>query len=63
MKAYQWLTLSAAIVLTLLEGLLFTSETRILSPIETRAGVVVPEAHPATSLASEPTDRSNPSKS
>jgi hypothetical protein len=63
MKAYQWLTLSAAIVITGFEALLFTSTTRNVSPIETRAAVSVPEAHPATSLASEPTGRDSPSKS
>jgi hypothetical protein len=63
MKAYQWLTLSAAIVITVLEGMLFTSASGIVSPIETRAAVAVPEAHPATSLASEPTGHNSPSKS
>jgi len=63
MKAYQWLTLSAAIFITLLEGMLFTSETRIASPIEARAAAAVPEAYPATSLACERTGRKNPSKS
>jgi hypothetical protein len=63
MKAYQWLTLSAAIVITVLEGMLFTSASRIASPIETRAAVAVSEAHPASSLASEPTGRDSPYKS
>lgn len=63
MKAYQWLTLSAAIVITGFEALVFTSTTRNVSPIETQAVVAAPGADPATSLASEPTGRNSPSKS
>jgi hypothetical protein len=63
MKTYQWLTLSAAIVITLLEGMLFASASSIVSPIETRTAVAVPQTHPATSLASEPTGRNSPSRS
>jgi hypothetical protein len=63
MKAYQWLSLSAALALTVVEGVVFTSATRIVSPIEARAAVAAPEAGPATSLASKPTGRISPSKS
>jgi len=63
MKAYQWLTLSAAIVITGFEALLFTSASRSVSPIETRAALAVPESQPTTSLASGPTVRNSPSKS
>lgn len=63
MKAYQWLTLSAAIVITGFEALLFTSTTRNVSPIETQAVVAAPGADPATSQTSEPTGRNSPSKS
>lgn len=63
MKAYQWLTLSAAIVITGFEALLFTSTTRNVSPIETQAVVAAPGADLATSRTSEPTGRDSPSKS
>jgi hypothetical protein len=63
MKAYQWLTLSAAIVITGFEAVGFTSATRIVSPIETQATATVPGANSASSLASEPTGRNSPSKS
>jgi hypothetical protein len=63
MKAYQWITLSAAIGITVLEGMLFTTASSTVPPIETRAAVAVPEDHPVTSLASEPTGRNSPSRS
>jgi hypothetical protein len=61
MKTYKWLGLSAAIVITVLEGMLFTS--RIGSRNERRAAVAAPEVHAATTLASKPTGRNSPSKS
>jgi hypothetical protein len=63
MKTYQWLTLSAAIVITVLEGMLFTSASSTVPPIETRTTLAVPEAHPATSLANEGTGRNSPGRS
>jgi hypothetical protein len=62
LQPYQWLTLSATIVITVFQCLLFTSASRIVSPIETQA-VAAPGADPATSLVSEPTGRNSPSKS
>ena len=63
MKAYQWFTLSAAIVITDFEALLCTSASRIFSPIETQTTVVVPGADPASSLAGESMGGNSPSKS
>jgi hypothetical protein len=63
MKAYQWFTSSAAIVITVFQGLLFTSASRIVSPLETQATVAAPGVEAAISLASEPTGRNSPSKS
>jgi hypothetical protein len=40
MKAYKWLTLSAAIAINLFLHMFFTSATRNVSPVETHAEVV-----------------------
>ena len=61
MKAYQWLTLSAAIAITALQGWLFTSVSGTVSPVETRAGVVTPEAAPPEFVALERTGRDHAS--
>ncbi len=63
MKAYQWLTLSAAIVFTVFEDLLFTQASGIISPVDTQAALTVPGAEPATSLSCEPRGRNSPAKS
>jgi len=63
MKACQWFTLGAAIVITGFEALLFPSASRIVSPIETQTTVLAPGADAASSPASEPPGRNNPSKS
>jgi hypothetical protein len=54
MKAYQWLTLSAALVLTVFEGVLFTSATGIVSHVETRAPAAVAEAYSPTKSRDAP---------
>jgi hypothetical protein len=54
MKAYQWLTLSAALVLTVFEGVLFTSATGIVSHAETRAPAAVAEAYSPTKSRDAP---------
>jgi hypothetical protein len=63
MKAYQWFILTAAIVITGFEALLFTSPSSIFSPIETQTTVVLPGADPGSSLASEATTSNTSSKS
>ena len=51
MKIYQWLSAGAALAITALQVLLFTSASSVVSPLETRAGLVPFEAAPADGAA------------
>lgn len=63
MKSYQWLTLSAAVAITVFLHLFFTGATSVVSPIATGAEVVRPEAGPAADRASQVIGRDKPSRS
>ena len=55
MKAYQWVTLSAAVVITLFLHVFFTRATSTISALDMGAGVVAPPAAPTTAAASNAT--------
>ena len=62
MKAYQWLTLSEAIVLTDFEAPRVTSARRVVSSIETQAAAGPWVDSAATAPASEQAESNRPSK-
>jgi hypothetical protein len=56
MKAHQSLALSAAIAITALQGWLFRTASSVVSPLETRVGVVIPAAAAREAVGTERTD-------
>jgi hypothetical protein len=56
MKAYQSLALSAAIAITALQGWLLWTASGVVSPLETRLGIVIPVAAAREAVGAERTD-------
>ena len=62
MKTYQWPALGAASAITAFQGLLFTSTTSVVSPVEPQVRMVTAEAARVVSPLIGATGRDEPSR-